>query len=40
MKTTQDKVTLHRTILKLQNVKFDQALDDGFFTVRRIEKGL
>ncbi len=40
MKTTKDKSTLHRTILKLADVKFNQDLDDDFFTVRRIEKGL
>jgi hypothetical protein len=40
MKTTQDKSTLHRTILKLDNVKFNQELDETFFTVRRIERGL
>ncbi len=40
MKTTKDKNTLHRTILKLDKVKFNQDLDDSFFTVRRIEKGI
>ena len=40
MKTTQDKNTLHRTILKLEDVKFNQDMDDAFFSVRRIEKGL
>ena len=40
MKTTKDKNTLHRTVLKLADVKFNQDLDDSFFTVRRIEKGL
>ncbi len=40
MKTTKDKSTLHRTILKLDDVKFNQDLDDAFFTVRRIEKGV
>ena len=40
MKTTKDKKTLHRTILKLDNVKFNQDLDDAFFSVRRIEKGI
>jgi outer membrane lipoprotein-sorting protein len=40
MKTTKDKNTLHRTILKLDNVKFNQDLDNSFFTVRRIEKGI
>ncbi len=40
MKTTKDKKTLHRTILKLDDVKFNQDLDDAFFSVRRIEKGI
>ena len=40
MKTTQDKNTLHRTILKLEDVKFNQDMDDAFSSVRRIEKGL
>ena len=40
MKTTQDKNTLHRTILKLDNMMFNQDMDDAFFSVRRIEKGL
>ena len=40
MKTTKDKNTLHRTILKLEDVKFNQDMDDAFFSVRRIEKGL
>jgi outer membrane lipoprotein-sorting protein len=40
MKTTQDKNTLHRTVLKLDDVKFNQDMDDAFFSVRRIEKGL
>jgi len=40
MKTTQDKKLLHKTVLKLSDVKFNQDLDDSFFTVRRIEKGL
>ncbi|MBL4608225.1 MAG: outer membrane lipoprotein-sorting protein [Pseudomonadales bacterium] len=40
MKTTENKNTLHKTILKLNNVTFNQDLGDAFFTVRRIEKGL
>lgn len=40
MKTTKDKNILHRTVLKLDDVKFNQDLDDSFFTVRRIEKGV
>lgn len=40
MKTTKDKATLHKTILKLDNVQFNQDIDEAFFSVRRIEKGL
>jgi len=40
MKTTKNKVTLHRTIMRWSNIKFNQPLDDGLFTVRRLEKGL
>ena len=40
MKTSKDKNTLHKTVLKLGNVKFNQDLDDTFFSIRRIEKGL
>jgi len=34
------KQLVHKTILKLDNVKFNQDLDFGLFTVRRMEKGL
>jgi hypothetical protein len=34
------KKIVHKTILKLNNVKFNQNLDDEMFTVRRMEKGL
>ncbi len=40
MKTKKDKMTLHSTLLKLSEIKFNQDLDESFFTVRRIEKGL
>lgn len=40
MKTTKNKVTQHKTLLKTENIKFNQANDDSFFSVRRIEKGL
>jgi len=32
--------TVHKTILKLSDVKFNQNLDYDLFTVRRMEKGL
>ena len=31
---------VHKTIMKFNNVKFNQNLDDEMFTVRRMEKGL
>ncbi|MCP4372199.1 MAG: outer membrane lipoprotein-sorting protein [Deltaproteobacteria bacterium] len=34
------KKTAHKTILKLSNVKFNQALDFDIFSTRRMEKGL
>ena len=40
MKTKKGKKTLHTTILKFNDVKFNQNLDDSFFTVRQIEKGI
>ena len=40
MKTTKNKQTLHRTIIKYSNIKFNQDLDDSLFTVRKLEKGL
>ena len=40
MRTTKDKVTLHTTLMYFNDVKFNQDLDDSFFTVRRIERGL
>jgi outer membrane lipoprotein-sorting protein len=40
MKTTKSKKTLHRTVLTISNVKFNQDLDESMFSVRRLEKGL
>ncbi len=34
------KVTEHKTILKLENVAYNQDLDEDLFTVRRLEKGM
>ena len=36
----RDKKTVHKTILKLNNVKFNQNLDYEMFSIRRMEKGL
>ncbi len=40
MKTTKNKRTLHRTILKISEVKFNQQLKEEMFSVRRLEKGI
>ncbi|MEN8258021.1 MAG: outer membrane lipoprotein-sorting protein [Thermodesulfobacteriota bacterium] len=40
MKTTKNKKTSHKTIMRWSNVKMNQAIDEGMFTIRRIEKGL
>ena len=40
MKTTQNKKTLHKTIFKSNNIKFNQDINESFFSVRSIEKGL
>ena len=34
------KSTVHKTILTLDNIKFNQDLDFNLFTIRRMEKGL
>ncbi len=34
------KTTIHQTLLKLSNIKFNQTLDDAVFTIRRLEKGI
>lgn len=40
MTTKQGKETLHRTVLRFSNVKFNQPLAEDMFTIRRLEKGL
>jgi len=40
MKTTKNKVTLHKTVMEWSDIKFNQDLDDDLFTVRRLEKGM
>jgi outer membrane lipoprotein-sorting protein len=39
-KTTKNKVTLHKTVLEYADVKFNQDLNDAFFSVRNLEKGI
>jgi len=40
MKTVQNKQRLHTTILKFNDVHFNQPLESDFFTIRQLEKGL
>lgn len=40
MKTTRNKKTLHRTVMEWNNVRFNQDLEESFFTVRQLEKGI
>ncbi len=40
MKTTKNKVTSHRTIMRYSDIKFNQNLSDKLFTVRTLEKGI
>jgi hypothetical protein len=40
MTTKKGKATLHKTILKAHNVRFNQDLDEDIFSVRKLEKGL
>jgi hypothetical protein len=40
IKRTKGKETVHRTVLKLDDVKFNQDLDETMFSIRRLEKGL
>ena len=40
MWTVKGKMKQHHTIIKLSNVKFNQPLEENFFTVRQMQKGL
>jgi hypothetical protein len=40
MTTKKAGKTLHKTILRNSNIRFDQEIDEAFFTVRQLEKGL
>jgi hypothetical protein len=39
MTTKRGKKTLHKTLLRASEVRFDQELDADLFTLRRLEKG-
>ena len=40
VKTTKNKRTEHKTIMNWRNIKFNQKIDEDFFTVRQLEKGI
>lgn len=40
MVTKKGKKTLHKTILEFSDIKYNQDLDEGFFTTRTLERGL
>jgi hypothetical protein len=40
MTTKSGEAMLHKTILRLKDVKYNQRLDENMFTVRALEKGL
>jgi len=40
MITKKGKKTLHKTIFKFSDIKYNQNLKESFFTTRTIQKGL
>jgi len=40
MTTKKNKKTRHKTIMKFSNIRFNQNLDEHFFSVRQMEKGV
>jgi hypothetical protein len=40
MTTKKGTTTLHKTIIKAHDVRFNQDIDDDTFTVRKLERGL
>ncbi len=39
MTTRKGDTTLHKTVLRFENVRFNQPMDDSRFSVRQLEKG-
>ena len=39
MRTVENKATLHRTLMRLREVQYDQELDENLFTLRKLERG-
>jgi hypothetical protein len=40
MTLKKGKSTLHKTVLRIGDVQYNQELDEALFTVRRLEKGV
>ncbi len=40
MRTVRNEKTEHRTVLRLEDVRYGQELDEELFTLRRLEKGI
>jgi hypothetical protein len=40
MTTKKGKRTLHKTILKFDNIKVNKSIKDDMFSTRRLQKGL
>jgi outer membrane lipoprotein-sorting protein len=40
MTTKKAKKTQHKTLLRFHDIRFNQDLDEGMFSIRRLEKGL
>jgi len=40
MSTNKGKMTFHKTILRYHDIKYNQKLDNSFFSVQRMERGL
>ncbi len=39
MRTVRNKETLHRTVMRFEDVRYGQDLDESLFSLRRLEKG-
>ena len=40
MRMVQNKETQHRTVLRFEDVQYGQDLDEGLFSLRRLERGI
>ena len=40
MRTVKDQQTLHRTVMRFQDVRYGQALEEDLFSLRRLAKGI